>query len=104
MDFQLSYTHKWLIFIWWSIFFSICRQCTPKKDKSISEKRITPEEKYLNFLAVCALNKIKIFQGRLALIKIFNFFKFPGLIYSVNYHQQGTFLQLLPIPPTILLY
>lgn len=62
------------------------------------------QKKNILILVVCALNKIKIFQGRLALIKIFNFFKFPGLIYSVNYHQQGTFLQLLPIPPTILLY
>lgn len=73
MAFQLCYTHKWLIFIWWSIFFSICCQCTPNKDKSISEKRMTPKEKHLNFLVVCALNKIKTFQGKLALIKILNF-------------------------------
>ena len=103
MAFQLAYTHKWLVFIWWCIFFSICCQCTPKKDKSISEKRITPKE-YFNFLVVCVLNKIKNISRKIGPNKTYKFFKFPGLIYSVNYNQQDTYPQLLPIPPTILLY
>ena len=104
MAFQLAYTHKWLVFIWWCIFFSICCQCTPKKDKSISEKRMTPKEKYFNFLVVCALNKIKNISRKIGPNKTFKFLKFPSLIYNVNYNQQDAFPQLLPIPPTILLY
>lgn len=70
MAFQPSYTHTWLILIRWSIFFSICCQCTPKKGKSVFKKRMTPKEKYLKILVAYVLYAIKTFQGRLALVKI----------------------------------